>query len=128
MPETWRGKILWTEQERPRQLQCRCVAELRVHFAELYDERHDADIPAVSAMRLATAERFDDYAGTQVRVVPPEQTDNYQICTTFKTGRLTVAIDPASERLFSVCANHRTMIVDATSGRRVAEVLIGGPP
>ncbi|MGF6371160.1 YVTN family beta-propeller protein [Paraburkholderia sp. RAU6.4a] len=39
-----------------------------------------------------------------------------------------LAIDPASERLFSVCANHRMMIVDATSGRRVAEVLIGGHP
>ncbi|MBB5502832.1 YncE family protein [Paraburkholderia sp. MM5384-R2] len=39
-----------------------------------------------------------------------------------------LAIDPASERLFSVCANHRMMIVDTTSGRRVAELLIGGHP
>jgi YVTN family beta-propeller protein len=39
-----------------------------------------------------------------------------------------LAIDTASERLFSVCANQRMMVVDATSGRHVAELPIGGHP
>jgi YVTN family beta-propeller protein len=39
-----------------------------------------------------------------------------------------LAIDPTSERLFSVCANQRMMVTDAVSGRHVAEIPIGGHP
>ena len=39
-----------------------------------------------------------------------------------------LAIDVASRRLFSVCANHKMMVVDAGDGRLVAEVPIGGEP
>jgi YVTN family beta-propeller protein len=39
-----------------------------------------------------------------------------------------LTIDTSGERLFSVCANQRMMVVDATSGRHVAEVPIGGHP
>ena len=39
-----------------------------------------------------------------------------------------LAIDTSSERLFSVCANQRMVVIDATSGRHVAEVPIGGHP
>jgi YVTN family beta-propeller protein len=39
-----------------------------------------------------------------------------------------LAIDKKSERLFTVCANHLMMVIDARSGRRVAELPIGGHP
>jgi len=39
-----------------------------------------------------------------------------------------LAIDAASERLFTVCANQRMMVVDAASGRLVAELPIGNHP
>ena len=39
-----------------------------------------------------------------------------------------LAIDRAHRRLFSVCANHQMVIVDADSGRLVGEVRIGGEP
>lgn len=39
-----------------------------------------------------------------------------------------LAIDAKSERLFSVCANHRMMVIDARSGRQVAQLPIGGHP
>jgi YVTN family beta-propeller protein len=39
-----------------------------------------------------------------------------------------LAIDAANERLFTVCANHHMMVMDATSGRRVADLPIGGHP
>jgi YVTN family beta-propeller protein len=39
-----------------------------------------------------------------------------------------LTIDPASDRLFSVCANRRMMVTDAVSGRHVAEIPIGGHP
>lgn len=39
-----------------------------------------------------------------------------------------LAIDAAHQRLFSVCDNHRMVIVDARSGRLVAVMPIGGGP
>jgi YVTN family beta-propeller protein len=39
-----------------------------------------------------------------------------------------LTIDTAQERLFTVCANQRMMVIDATSGRHVTEVPIGGHP
>jgi YVTN family beta-propeller protein len=39
-----------------------------------------------------------------------------------------LTIDPVKERLFTVCANQRMLVVDATSGRHVMEVPIGGHP
>jgi YVTN family beta-propeller protein len=39
-----------------------------------------------------------------------------------------LAIDTSSERLFAVCGNQRMMVIDAASGRHVAEVPIGGHP
>lgn len=39
-----------------------------------------------------------------------------------------LALDAVHARLFSVCANHTMAIVDATSGRLVAAVPIGGEP
>ena len=39
-----------------------------------------------------------------------------------------LAIDTSSERLFSVCANQRMMVIDAASGHPLAEVPIGGHP
>lgn len=39
-----------------------------------------------------------------------------------------LTIDPASERLFSVCANQRMMVIDAVSGHHVAEIPIGVHP
>jgi len=39
-----------------------------------------------------------------------------------------LAIDAASERLFTVCANQRMMVIDANSGRHVAELPIGEHP
>lgn len=43
-------------------------------------------------------------------------------------GPTGLAIDARRERLFSVCANQRMMVVDAVSGRHVAELPIGGRP
>lgn len=37
-------------------------------------------------------------------------------------------MDAKTERLFAVCANKRMMVVDARSGRHVAELPIGGHP
>ena len=39
-----------------------------------------------------------------------------------------LAIDAAHERLFSVCANHLMMVVDANSGRVVSQLPIGAEP
>ena len=39
-----------------------------------------------------------------------------------------LAIDLSHRRLFAVCANHKMVIVDATSGRLVGDVLIGAEP
>jgi YVTN family beta-propeller protein len=39
-----------------------------------------------------------------------------------------LTIDTAQDRLFTVCANQRMMVIDATSGRHVTEVPIGGHP
>jgi YVTN family beta-propeller protein len=39
-----------------------------------------------------------------------------------------LAIDKKNERLFTVCANKRMMVIDARSGRQVAELPIGGHP
>ena len=39
-----------------------------------------------------------------------------------------LALDAAHQRLFSVCANHKMMVLDAQSGRHVAELLIGEGP
>ncbi|MGH8460819.1 MAG: YncE family protein [Stenotrophobium sp.] len=39
-----------------------------------------------------------------------------------------LAMDIAHQRLFSVCANHRMMVLDAQSGHRVAEMPIGEHP
>ena len=39
-----------------------------------------------------------------------------------------LAIDRAHARLFAVCANHTMMVVDAATGRLVAELPIGGEP
>jgi YVTN family beta-propeller protein len=39
-----------------------------------------------------------------------------------------LAIDTKSERLFTVCANNRMMVIDARSGRQVAQLPIGGHP
>lgn len=43
-------------------------------------------------------------------------------------GPTGLTIDPASERLFSVCANQRMTVIDAVSGAHVAEIPIGGHP
>ena len=43
-------------------------------------------------------------------------------------GPTGLAIDTAHDRLFTVCANNRMMVVDATSGRLVAELPIGARP
>jgi YVTN family beta-propeller protein len=39
-----------------------------------------------------------------------------------------LAIDTKTERLFTVCSNKRMMVIDARSGRHVAELPIGGHP
>lgn len=39
-----------------------------------------------------------------------------------------LAIDVAHQRLFSACANHKMVVVDATSGRLVADLPIGAGP
>jgi YVTN family beta-propeller protein len=39
-----------------------------------------------------------------------------------------LSIDTAHERLFTVCANQRMMVIDSTSGRQVAVLPIGGHP
>ena len=39
-----------------------------------------------------------------------------------------LAIDATNERLFTVCANHHMMVVDAESGHAVADLPIGGHP
>jgi YVTN family beta-propeller protein len=39
-----------------------------------------------------------------------------------------LAIDTKTERLFTVCANNRMMVIDARSGRQVAQLPIGGHP
>jgi YVTN family beta-propeller protein len=39
-----------------------------------------------------------------------------------------LAIDAKTERLFTVCANKRMMVIDARSGHHVAELPIGGHP
>jgi YVTN family beta-propeller protein len=43
-------------------------------------------------------------------------------------GPTGLAIDTARKRLFSVCANHTMVVVDATSGRLVATLPIGAEP
>jgi YVTN family beta-propeller protein len=43
-------------------------------------------------------------------------------------GPTGLAIDTASERLFSVCGNKRMIVVDAGTGHQVAELPIGGHP
>jgi YVTN family beta-propeller protein len=39
-----------------------------------------------------------------------------------------LAIDTKAERLFTVCANNRMMVIDARSGHQVAQLPIGGHP
>ena len=39
-----------------------------------------------------------------------------------------LTIDTTQERLFTVCANQRMMVIDSTTGRHVTEVPIGGHP
>jgi YVTN family beta-propeller protein len=43
-------------------------------------------------------------------------------------GPTGLAIDAAHQRLFAVCANHTMAVVDATSGRVVSQLPIGGEP
>jgi DNA-binding beta-propeller fold protein YncE len=39
-----------------------------------------------------------------------------------------LAIDPKTRRLFSVCSNHKMIVMDADNGAIVADVLIGSRP
>ena len=43
-------------------------------------------------------------------------------------GPTGLAIDPAHDRLFSVCANHQMVVVDSNSGNLIAQLPIGGNP